>query len=85
MRAIPIIALALLTGCAATLPAVPGEVRIPVPVACIDKLPDKPALFTDEQLAEMDDGRLVISLRIDQLNMRSYVAIVDALLLACLK
>ena len=85
MRAIPIVALALLTGCAATLPAVPGEVRIPVPVACIDKLPDKPALFTDEQLAEMDDGRLVISLRIDQLNMRSYVAIVDALLLACLK
>lgn len=85
MRAIPIVALALLTGCAATLPAVPGEVRIPVPVACIDKLPDKPALFTDEQLSKMGDGELIISLRIDQLNARGYIAQADAIMTACIK
>ena len=74
-----------LSGCAATLPAVPGEVRIPIPVACIDKLPDKPALFTDEQLSKMGDGELIISLRIDQLNARGYIAVADALMMACIK
>ena len=77
--------LSTLLGCQATLPAVPGEVRIPVPVACIDKLPDKPALFTDEQLSKMGDGELIISLRIDQLNARGYIAQADALMQACIK
>ena len=79
------IAILALSGCQATLPAVPGEVRIPVPVACIDKLPDKPALFTDEQLSKMGDGELIISLRIDQLNARGYIAQADALMQACIK
>ena len=74
-----------MAGCAATLPSVPTEVRIPVPVACIDKLPDKPSLFTDEQLSKMGDGELIISLRIDQLNARGYIAQADALMTACIK
>ena len=78
-------AILALSGCAATLPAVPAEIRIPVPVACIDKLPDKPALFTDEQLSKMGDAELIISLRIDQLNARGYIAQADALMMACVK
>ena len=74
-----------LSGCQATLPAVPTEVRVPIAIPCIDKLPDKPALFTDEQLSKMGDGELIISLRIDQLNARGYIAQADALMLACIK
>ena len=67
------------------MPQIPREVYIPISSACIDKLPDKPSLFTDEQLSKMGDGELIISLRIDQLNARGYIAQADALMQACIK
>ena len=85
IRLATLLAVLSMMGCAATLPAVPAEVRIPVPVACIDKLPEKPSLFTDDQLVKMGDGELIISLRIDQLNARGYIAQADALMTACIK
>jgi hypothetical protein len=74
-----------LAGCNGTLPPVPKETFIPVPVPCLDKLPDRPAFLADSDLAKLDDFAFVLELRRDQLALRGFVAIQDAILRACLK
>ena len=74
-----------LIGCNGTVPPAPKEVFIPVPVACLDKLPERPAFLADSDLATMPDYQFILSLRSDQLALRGHVAIQDALLQACVK
>lgn len=74
--------LLLLAGCQ-SLPQVPTEVKIIVPVACLDRLPDRAALLPDADLAKLDDYRLVIQLRIEQLKAREAYEEAHALLEAC--
>ena len=74
-----------LAGCNGTLPPPPKVTLVPVPIACLDKLPDQPAFLADSDLAKLDDFRFVIELRRDQLELRSFVAVQDATLRACLK
>jgi hypothetical protein len=75
----------ILVGCNGTLPPVPRETLIPVPVPCLDKLPDRPSFLTDAELLALDDYRLVLSLRSDQLALRGHVATLTATLQACVK
>jgi hypothetical protein len=83
MRPWPI--LLLLTGCNATLPPVPKEVLVPVPVPCIEKMPDAPIFLSDFDLAKLDDWNFVLELRRDQLELRGHVGVLNAVLQACLK
>jgi len=83
MRSWPI--LLLLAGCNGTLPPVPKEVLIPVPVPCVESLPERPPFMTDAELSKLEDFAFVIELRRDQLALRGFVATQDVLLQACLK
>jgi len=80
-----IIILFLLSGCNGTLPPVPKTVLVPVPVPCLDKMPERPKFLSDGELAAMSDFELVLSLRSDQLELRGHVALQEALLRACVK
>lgn len=82
MRIWPI--LLLLAGCAAPLPVV-KEVLVPVPVRCLDRMPERPKFLSDGELAAMSDFALVLSLRSDQLELRGHVAVLTATLQACVK
>jgi len=75
----------LLVGCNGTLPPVPKTVLVPVPVPCLDKLPERPVFLSDATLSGLDDFAFVIELRRDQLELRGHVAVLTATLQACLK
>lgn len=83
MRYWPI--LLILAGCTGTLPPVPKETLIPVPVPCLDRMPEAPKFLADSELAAFDDFRLVIELRRDQLELRGHVAVLTATLQSCVK
>ena len=77
----------LLTACA-TPPEVitkpPPSVDVPVAVSCLPAdRPARPATFTDRELAQLDDYKLVLGLRRDTLHLRAYPAELEALLKAC--
>ena len=74
-----------LAGCNGTLPPAPKTVLVPIATPCLDKLPERPQFLADNDLAKLDDFRFVIELRRDQLELRSFVAVQDATLRACLK
>ena len=76
----------LLVGCNGTLPPAPKEVRIPVPVPCLtrEQVPAKDFL-PDAELAKLDDFRLVLALRVEQLKQRGWIDTTSALLEACVK
>ena len=79
----------LLAGCGATRPADPPapivtEVRIPVRVECIEEVPKRPDLVTDEELLQLDDGDFVTALHIDRLRRDGYEAQLEAAVEGCL-
>lgn len=74
----------LLAGCNGTLPAVPTEVRIPVPVACIAQADIPTATFaTDAELAALPDGPFVLALARDRLERQGHIGALEAILQAC--
>lgn len=77
------VALALLLAGCAGLPDAPREVKIPVPVPCLSELPTKPVFVTDAELLAMPDAAFVIALAADRLERAKYMAVTEALLLAC--
>jgi len=74
----------LLAGCQ-SLPPAPTEVRVPVAVPCLDKMPDRPEFATDAQLASMDDYRFVLALAKDRLERQGYIATIEAIMQACVR
>lgn len=58
--------------------------KIPVPVYCLDRMPDKPVFRTDAQLKQGSDGEVIAGLRIDRINRADYEAELEATLRACL-
>lgn len=73
----------MLTACQ-SIPDAPTEVRIPVAVSCIDAMPDKPRLVTDAELLVMPDAAFILALAADRLERAKYMAVTDALLIACI-
>lgn len=73
-----------LTGCNGTLPAVPTEVKIPVPVPCVAQADIPQATFaTDAELAALPDGPFVLALARDRLERQGHIAILESILQAC--
>ena len=83
MKPALLLPLLLLSGCATTQS--PQVIRVPVAVPCLDKVPESPAFLTDAEMAKMDDGKLVIEMRADQLNQRQHIAELRATISACVK
>lgn len=69
-------------GCATPLPK---EVRIPVPVPCIDRLPDEPAVASDAELLALDDYRLVLTVAKDRAAVLAAYRELRATAQACVK
>lgn len=74
--------LLLLSGCASTMPE---TVMVPVPVPCLDAMPDKPALYTDADLLKLPDADFIVALGIDRQVRRKYIGELESVLQACVK
>lgn len=86
MRMLTVLLCSIMTGCAG-LPDVPTEVLIPVSTPCIaaQDMPAIPAFITDADLLKLPDGDFVIALGLDRQERIGYMALVDAILQACVK
>lgn len=72
-----------LVGACSSLPEVPREVRIPVPIKCIEVSPERPSLLSDEELLALDDYGLVLGLARDRRIRQGYEAQLEAALEGC--
>lgn len=79
-RPVPI--LLLLAGCS-SVPTAPKEVRIPIPVSCIERPPTKPSMLSDAELLALDDYGLVIALARDRRIRQGYEAELESAIEAC--
>lgn len=80
---ISIIALSsVLSGCASTMPE---TVNIPIPVPCIDAMPQRPLLATDADLIKLVDTDFIIALGIDRQQRVKYIGELEAVLQGCIK
>ena len=82
MRFALILLVGSLAGCASG-PQIPKEVRVPVPVPCIDRAPQRPSMLSDAELLALDDYGLVIALARDRRVRQGWEATVEALLEGC--
>lgn len=71
-----------LSGCASTMPE---TVNVPIPVPCIDAMPQRPALATDAELIKLVDTDFIIALGIDRQQRIKYQAELEAILQGCVK
>jgi hypothetical protein len=74
--------LGLVAGCS-TVPEPPREVRVPVPVPCIEKAPERPSLMSDGELLALDDYGLVIALARDRRLRQGYQTELEATIAGC--
>lgn len=75
-------ALALLSGCS-TMPAATVTVRVPVPVACTQAVPERPVLAIDTMSPDLPLDVQVRNLRADHDDRDGYEARLRAALEAC--
>lgn len=71
-----------LAGCVTTPAPV---VEVPIPVPCIETMPERPHLFTDAELARMSGYQLALALRTYHLRASGYIAQLEAVASACRK
>lgn len=77
-----LVSCAVLTGCA-SVPQIPKEIRVPVAVPCIDRVPQRPSMLSDSELLALDDYGLVIALARDRRVRQGWEATIEALLEGC--
>jgi len=77
-----LILLAMLSGCSTVPNSV--TVRVPVPVACVAAMPQKPGFRTDGEFNALPDDILIVALAIDRRDRQAYEAGLEALLVACM-
>lgn len=82
MRLAALAAVVLLAGCANSAPRV-DVVRVPVPVPCLDRAPDKPTFLTDEAFATLPLGTFVTELWADRRDRQAYEAELEAAVAGC--
>lgn len=75
----------LLSGCLQTIQTVPTEVRVPVPVPCLERsqLPQTPKVLTNQELLKLNDHDFVLELGISRTVLTQYASEQRALLEAC--
>ena len=71
-------------GCA-TQVQIPTVVKVPVPVPCLDRLPDAPATASDADLLALDDYGLVLTLARDRASLTAAYGELRAVAQACVK
>lgn len=71
-----------LAGCAAPVPRV-EVVRVPVPVPCLDRAPERPTFLTDEAFAALPLGTFVTELWADRRARQAYEAQLEAAIAGC--
>ena len=76
----------ILGGCAAHLP-VPKEVKVPIPVPCIEAkdVPQAPPIVTNPELLKLDEYSFVLTIYTERQDLRRYSAEQAALIEACIK
>jgi len=72
----------IISGCASTMPE---TVNIPIPVPCVDAMPQRPALATDADLIKLVDTDFIIALGIDRQQRVKYIGELEAVLQGCVK
>lgn len=77
--------LLLLGGCAAQQVVVPQVVKVPVPVPCMEALPEPPAVAGDAELLALDDYGLVLTVARDRKRLEAAYAELRAAAQACVK
>lgn len=84
MRA-TIVLCAMLAGCAAQTVTVPKEVRVQVPVPCVDPAsrPQRPALRTQAELLAMPQGVRTLAAWADLKAYEAWAAELDAIVEGC--
>ena len=77
--------LVLLAGCAAQTVTVPKEVRVQVPVPCVDPAsrPSRPPLRLEAELLSMDRYRRTLAVWSDLKAYEAYVAELEAIVAGC--
>lgn len=77
---------AALAACCSGCTTAPMEpAKVPIPIRCIEQMPKRPELLPDRALIELQDGRLVLALREQQLLLRLYAAELEAVMQPCLR
>lgn len=76
------IAILFLSGCASQI-KIPETVLVPTPVACVEKIPEKPKASTDAELKGMTDYELVLTLASERAALVAYSLEASALLDGC--
>lgn len=82
MRTLLLSSMLLLVGCVHS-PTVPDVVRVPVPVRCVESVPERPELVSDAELLSLDDYGLVVSLARDRRQRQGYEAQLEAVIEGC--
>lgn len=75
----------LAAGCGGREVVVPEVVKVPVPVPCLDRLPEAPAVAGDEELLGLDDYALVLTVARDRKLLEAAYGELRAAAGACLK
>jgi hypothetical protein len=63
----------------------PETVNVPIPVPCIDQMPQRPALATDADLLKLVDTDFIVALGIDRQQRVKYIGELEAVLQGCVK
>jgi hypothetical protein len=73
-----------LAGCD-TIPTAPELLEVPVPVPCVERVPERPAFPADGLTGEEDIWTLATTLWADRLARRAYELRLETVVLACSK
>jgi hypothetical protein len=73
--------LVLISGCSSVPRTV--EVRVPVPVPCVEQRPQRPRVLTAAELKTMDDYRMTLGLAYDLAQLQLYALALEAALAGC--
>lgn len=75
----------LAAGCGGREVVVPEVVKVPVPVPCLEALPEAPVIAGDAELLDLDDYALVLTVARDRKRLEVAYGELRAAAIACLK
>lgn len=85
-RVLGVVAMALASGCA-TIPEikVPEQVKVPVPVACVDpeQRPKAPPVRDDDELLAMPEYQRTLATWAERLRLKAYAEEAEAVIEGC--